>query len=99
ARRMMRTTQNYWWNWIGRCTYTGPYQEMVERSALVLKLLTYAPTGAIVAAPTTSLPEWIGGPRNWDYRYTWMRDASFTLYSLFQLGYTDEARDFMHWLT
>jgi len=98
ARRLLRSTQTYWWHWINRCTYTGPYQEHVWRSALALKLMTYAPTGALVAAPTTSLPEWIGGPRNWDYRYTWLRDASFTLYALFQLGYRQEARDFMEWL-
>jgi GH15 family glucan-1,4-alpha-glucosidase len=98
SRRLLRRTQEYWWRWLNQCTYGGPYQDKVLRSALVLKLLTYAPTGAIVAAPTTSLPEWIGGPRNWDYRYTWMRDASFTLYSLFQLGFAQEATDFMNWL-
>lgn len=98
TRKLLRTTQMYWWRWISRCTYAGPYQEHVWRSALVLKLMTYAPTGALVAAPTTSLPEWIGGPRNWDYRFTWLRDASFALYSLFQLGYQDEAGDFMQWV-
>ena len=99
GRQLLRNTQEYWWRWINQCTYTGPYQEHVWRSALVLKLLTYAPTGALVAAPTTSLPEWIGGERNWDYRYTWVRDASFTLYALFQLGFHQEATDFMHWVS
>lgn len=95
----LRQTQRFWWSWAQRSTYQGPYQEHVTRSALVLKMMTYSPTGALVAAPTTSLPEWIGGPRNWDYRFTWLRDASFTLYALFQLGYEGEAHDFMEWLT
>src|SRR5947209_115487 len=87
-----------WRTWVNQCTYNGPYIEEVRRSALALKLLTYAPTGAIVAAPTTSLPELLGGMRNWDYRYTWLRDASFTLYALNMLGFTEEAGAFMHWL-
>ena len=99
ARDLARTTQEFWWRWIDRCRYDGPYEKPVVRSALALKLMTYSPTGAIVAAPTTSLPEKIGGERNWDYRYTWLRDASFTLFAFFQIGMTDEARDFFAWVT
>jgi len=91
-------TVNYWKRWMAGCTYTGRWREMVQRSALVLKLLTYAPTGAMVAAPTTSLPEAIGGVRNWDYRYCWLRDASFTIYALMRLGFREEAGRFMNWL-
>ena len=87
-------TVQYWLDWIAQSTYTGRWRETVNRSALVLKLLTYAPTGAIVAAPTTSLPELLGGSRNWDYRYTWIRDSSFTLYALMRLGFADEATAF-----
>ncbi len=91
-------TKRYWQTWLSQCRYQGRWREMVYRSALVLKLLTYAPTGAIVAAPTTSLPETIGGARNWDYRYTWLRDAAFTIYGLLILGFTQAAEDFMGWL-
>ncbi|MGH2588318.1 MAG: glycoside hydrolase family 15 protein [Dehalococcoidia bacterium] len=88
----------FWRNWLGQSHYRGRWREMVNRSALVLKLLTYEPTGAIVAAPTASLPEAIGGGRNWDYRYTWIRDASFTLYALLRIGFESEAKNFMCWL-
>jgi GH15 family glucan-1,4-alpha-glucosidase len=91
-------TVEYWRRWLSKSTYTGRWREMVHRSALTLKLLTYEPTGAIVAAPTTSLPEGIGGERNWDYRYTWIRDAAFTLYGLLRIGFTEEAARFMGWL-
>ncbi|HWS82553.1 MAG TPA: glycoside hydrolase family 15 protein [Rubrobacter sp.] len=91
-------TVEYWRRWLSRCTYTGRWREMVRRSALILKLLTFEPTGAIVAAPTMGLPEGIGGERNWDYRYTWIRDAAFTLYGLLRIGFTEEAKGFINWL-
>jgi GH15 family glucan-1,4-alpha-glucosidase len=97
--RLFDQTVAYWRRWLSRTRYTGRWREMVHRSALTLKLLTYEPTGAIVAAPTTSLPEQLGGGRNWDYRYTWIRDAAFSLYALLRLGFTDEADAFMRWLT
>ncbi|AKT44012.1 glycoside hydrolase family 15 protein [Chondromyces crocatus] len=92
-----RTVQ-FWRDWLSKSKYEGRWREMVNRSALVLKLLTFEPTGAIVAAPTTSLPEEIGGVRNWDYRYVWIRDAAFTLYAFLRLGFTEEATQFMEWL-
>lgn len=91
-------TVAYWRGWVAKSNYHGRWREMVTRSALVLKLLTYEPTGAIVAAPTCSLPETVGGARNWDYRYTWIRDAAFTTYSLMRLGYTGEAMQFASFL-
>lgn len=93
-----KQTVAYWRRWLSKTTYTGRWREMVYRSALLLKLLTYEPSGAIVAAPTCSLPEGVGGERNWDYRYTWVRDAAFTLYGLLRIGFTDEAAAFMNWL-
>ena len=91
-------TVTYWRRWLSKCTYQGRWRETVHRSALALKLLTFAPTGAIVAAVTASLPETLGGGRNWDYRYTWIRDAAFSLYGLLRIGFTDEAAAFMEWL-
>ncbi len=93
-----RTTLRFWQDWIGRSNYQGRWREMVKRSALALKLLTFAPTGAIVAAPTTSLPERVGGGRNWDYRYTWIRDSAFTIYAFLRIGFTHEAEAFMGFL-
>ncbi len=98
ARDLFESTVGYWRRWLSSCTYTGRWRETVHRSALVLKLMTFDPTGAIVAAPTTSLPEEVGGVRNWDYRYTWLRDASFVLYGLLRIGFTGEAAHFMDWL-
>ena len=91
-------TERWWREWSSRCTYEGPWRANVLRSLITLKALTYAPTGGIVAAPTTSLPEQLGGTRNWDYRYCWIRDATFTLYSLIHGGYTDEAHAWRDWL-
>ena len=91
-------TVRYWRSWLSRCAYQGRWREMVHRSAMSLKLMTYAPTGALVAATTTGLPEQIGGERNWDYRFTWIRDASFSVYALLGLGYAEEARAFLQWV-
>ena len=99
AEALTRDTATYWRQWLALSGYRGRWREMVNRSALTLKLLTYKPTGAIVAAPTTSLPEQMGGPRNWDYRYTWIRDSAFSLHSLLLLGFSDAAEQFMQWLT
>ncbi|MEV7157075.1 glycoside hydrolase family 15 protein [Streptomyces misionensis] len=98
AEKALEETEKYWARWSATCTYTGPYREAVVRSLITLKALTYAPTGGIVAAPTTSLPEEIGGVRNWDYRYCWLRDAAITLSSLLRTGYRDEARAWSQWL-
>ncbi|MFJ2830832.1 glycoside hydrolase family 15 protein [Streptomyces sp. NPDC087263] len=94
----LEATEEFWRDWVDQCTYHGPYREAVVRSLITLKALTYGPTGGIVAAPTTSLPEEIGGVRNWDYRYTWLRDAAITLSSLLRTGYREEARAWREWL-
>ncbi len=96
--RAFKETLSFWRRWVARSNYRGRWREVVNRSALTLKLLTSRPYGSIVAAPTFGLPEEIGGERNWDYRYTWIRDASFTLYALIRLGYTEEAAAFMQWI-
>ena len=96
--KLFEQTVKYWHRWLSNCTYAGRWRETVYRSALTLKLLTFEPTGAIIAAPTCSLPETLGGIRNWDYRYTWIRDAAFTLYGFLRIGFTEEADAFMGWL-
>jgi GH15 family glucan-1,4-alpha-glucosidase len=98
AQRSLDRTDLYWREWASRCTYQGEWRDAVVRSLITLKALTYAPTGGIVAAATTSLPEFIGGVRNWDYRYCWLRDATFTLYSFMEAGYTEEASAWSDWL-
>ncbi len=95
---LLHGTVKFWQNWLSACTYHGRWRDQVHRSALALKLLTFEPTGAIIAAPTTSLPEVIGGARNWDYRYTWMRDAAFTVYAFLRLGFKTEAAAFVGWI-
>lgn len=94
----LESTESFWREWSARCKITGPYREAIQRSLITLKALTYAPTGGIVAAVTTSLPEQLGGPRNWDYRYCWLRDATLTLQALLAAGYTEEAASWRDWL-
>jgi len=98
ADQALRDTEAFWSEWSGRCTYQGEYRDLVMRSLITLKALTFAPSGGIVAAPTTSLPEKLGGARNWDYRYCWLRDATFTLLALVNSGYTEEATAWHNWL-
>jgi GH15 family glucan-1,4-alpha-glucosidase len=98
AESLFQTTVGYWRKWLSACTYRGRWREQVYRSALVLKLLTYESTGAIIASATCSLPEVIGGSRNWDYRYSWLRDAAFTVYGLLRIGFKKEAIGFMNWI-
>ncbi len=98
AEELFQSSIKFWQRWLSSCTYYGRWREQVHRSALALKLLTFEPTGAIIAAPTTSLPEVIGGSRNWDYRYTWLRDAAFTVYGFLRIGFTSEAAAFVKWM-
>jgi GH15 family glucan-1,4-alpha-glucosidase len=99
ATEIFHSTVAWWREWLSACVYRGRWREQVQRSALLLKLLTFQPTGAIVAAPTCSLPEVIGGGRNWDYRYTWIRDAAFTVYAFLRIGFKEEAAAFIDWVT
>ena len=99
TRELLNETVDYWLRWISAARYQGRWREIVRRSALTLKLLTYQPSGALIAAATTSLPEQLGGGRNWDYRFTWIRDAAFSIYALLRLGFTEEAAAFGGWLT
>ena len=98
AKELLQATIRFWQKWLSTCTYRGRWRDQVLRSALTLKLLTFEPTGAIIAAPTTSLPEVMGGTRNWDYRYTWIRDAAFTVYAFLRIGFKEEAAAFMRWI-
>ncbi|GGM85724.1 glycoside hydrolase family 15 protein [Dactylosporangium sucinum] len=96
--QLYEQTRDFWRGWVGRSRYRGRWREQVERSAITLKLMTYAPTGALIAAPTAGLPELVGGERNWDYRFTWIRDASFSVHALLGLGYREEAQQYLGWL-
>ena len=96
---LFTATARFWRGWLGRSTYRGRWRQQVDRSAITLKLMTYAPTGALVAAPTAGLPELVGGERNWDYRFTWIRDGSFSVHALLGLGFTEEAEAFGRWLS
>jgi GH15 family glucan-1,4-alpha-glucosidase len=98
AQKLLDATTRFWQDWVGQSTYAGRWREELERSAITLKLLTYAPTGGLVAAPTAGLPEEVGGERNWDYRYTWVRDSSFSVHTLVRMGFVDEAIAFSKWL-
>lgn len=97
--QIQQDTQSFWFNWISKSRYKGRWREIVARSLMILKLLTYEPTGAIIAAPTFSLPEDIGGVRNWDYRFSWVRDASFTIYIFLRMGFSEEAEAYMHFIS
>src|SRR5207248_9177858 len=98
AEQALRDTEEYWHSWAHKCDHVGAYHDEIHQSLLVLKALTYAPTGGLVAAPTTSLPEWIGGVRNWDYRFCWLRDATLTLLAMLNAGYREEAINWRNWL-
>jgi GH15 family glucan-1,4-alpha-glucosidase len=98
AQQLHLDTEHFWKGWLSQSTYQGRWREALQRSAITLKLMTYAPTGALVAAPTTGLPEQVGGERNWDYRFTWVRDGSFSIYALLGMGFTEEAKAFSQWL-
>lgn len=97
--QIQKDTQSFWFNWISKSRYKGRWREIVARSLMILKLLTYEPTGAIIAAPTFSLPEDIGGVRNWDYRFSWVRDASFTIYIFLRMGFSEEAEAYMNFIS